>query len=75
MFGEYEVGGTDWLYLAGTDFANLQFPKLGQKPAPGVSESIQHGIFAYFVPPVALYSLLGVLMWISRNHPTLDERA
>lgn len=75
VFGEYEVGGTDWLYLAGTDFANLQFPKLGQEPAPGVSESIQHGIFAYFVPPVALYSLLGVLMWISRNHPTLDERA
>jgi formate dehydrogenase iron-sulfur subunit len=69
VFGEYEVGGTDWLYLAGTDFASLQFPKLSQNPAPGVSESIQHGIFAYFVPPVSLYALLGVLMWISRNHP------
>ena len=74
VFGEYEVGGTDWLYLANTDFANMQFPKLGQKPAPGVSESIQHGIFAYFVPPVSLYALLGVLMWISRNHPHDDER-
>lgn len=73
IFGEYEVGGTDWLYLAGTDFSNLKFPKLGQKPAPGVSESIQHGIFAYFFPPVMLYALLGVLMWISRNKPSMDE--
>jgi Fe-S-cluster-containing dehydrogenase component len=75
VFGEYEVGGTDWLYLAGTDFADLRFPKLGQRPVPGVSESIQHGIFAYFVPPVSLFALLGVLMWISRNHPNPDEGA
>ena len=73
IFGEYEVGGTDWLYLAHTDFEKLQFPKLGDKPAPGVSESIQHGIFAYFVPPVSLYALLGVIMWIAKNRPKLGE--
>ena len=72
-FGEYEVGGTDWLYLAHTDFEKLQFPKLGDKPAPGVSESIQHGIFAYFVPPVSLYALLGVIMWIAKNRPKVGE--
>ncbi len=75
VFGEYEVGGTDWLYLAGAAFADLQFPKLGQNPAPGVSESIQHGIFAYFIPPVSLYALLGVLMWISKHNPKTDEGA
>lgn len=68
VFGEYEVGGTAWLYLAGRDFSDLQFPKLGKSPAPGISESIQHGIFAYFVPPVAIYALLGVLMWTSKDH-------
>jgi formate dehydrogenase iron-sulfur subunit len=73
IYGEYEVGGTDWLYLAGMSFAELQFPALGQKPAPGVSESIQHGIFAYFVPPVSLYALLGVIMWISKHRPQRDE--
>lgn len=67
IYGELEVGGTSWLYLAGRDFAELQFPKLGKDPAPGVSESIQHGIFAYFVPPVALYALLGMLMRISES--------
>ncbi len=73
IFGEYEVGGTDWLYLAGTDFAKLRFPTLGDKPAPGVSESIQHGIFAYFVPPVSLYALLGVIMWMARNRSQIME--
>jgi len=69
LFGEYEVGGTGWLYLAGVDFSALQFPKVGDNPAPGISESIQHGIFAYFVPPVALYALLGALMRISKDWP------
>jgi len=73
IYGEYEVGGTDWLYLGGTDFKNLQFPKLGVNPAPGVSESIQHGIFAYFVPPVSLYALLGAVMWTARNHGDEEE--
>jgi Fe-S-cluster-containing dehydrogenase component len=73
IFGEYEVGGTSWMYLANKDFAELDFPKLGQKPAPGVSESIQHGIFAYFVPPVSLYALLGGIMWISKRRKELDE--
>jgi formate dehydrogenase iron-sulfur subunit len=67
IYGEKEVGGTSWLYLAAKDFNSLDFPKLGNKEAPGVSESIQHGIFAYFVPPVLLYALLGGVMWISKN--------
>ncbi len=35
IFGETEAGGSSWLYLAGTDFDNLGFPKdLGRKPYP-----------------------------------------
>lgn len=67
VFGEYEVGGTSWIYLASKDFNELGFPKLGNSPAPGVSETIQHGIFAYFVPPIALYALLGGVMWLNKN--------
>lgn len=67
IYGFTEVGGTSWMYLANTEFEKLEFPKLGDSPAPGVSESIQAGIFAYFVPPIALYSLLGGIMWITKN--------
>ena len=48
------------------------FPKLGTNPAPGVSESIQHGLFAYFVPPVAIYALLGGVMWLSKDRENTE---
>lgn len=67
VFGEHEVGGTSWLYLASNTLVETVFPKLGTNPAPGVSESIQHGLFAYFVPPVAIYALLGGVMWLSKD--------
>jgi Fe-S-cluster-containing dehydrogenase component len=67
VYGETEVGGTSWLYLAGRDFAEIGFPRLGANPAPGVTESIQHGIFAYFVPPISLYALLGGIMWMMKS--------
>lgn len=67
IYGEHEVGGTSWLYLASKDFSELDFPELGTKPAPGASESIQHGIFKYFIPPVAFYAMLGGVMWMTKN--------
>lgn len=67
IYGENEVGGTSWMYLSGRDFTGLQFPKLGTNPAPGVSEAIQSGIFAYFMPPVALYAILGAMMWMAKT--------
>lgn len=67
IYGEEEGGGTSFMYLASRDFADLDLPTLGTNPMPGTTESIQHGIFAYFVPPVMLYALLGTLMWISKR--------
>ncbi len=67
VFGEHEVGGTSWMYLSSKEFTKIGFPKLGENPAPGVTEAIQHGIFAYFVPPIAIYALLGGVMWLNKN--------
>ncbi len=74
IYGEHEVGGTAWLYLSDKELAGEVFPKLGNDPAPGVSESIQHGLFAYFVPPVALYALLGGIMWLSKDKDKSEEK-
>jgi Fe-S-cluster-containing dehydrogenase component len=73
IFGEKEVGGTSWIYLSKVDFSKLRFPKLKEKPAPGVSEAIQHGIFSYFIPPLALYAWLGGVMWVSKRKQKLEE--
>jgi formate dehydrogenase iron-sulfur subunit len=55
------------MYLASEKFSSIGFPVLPEKAAPGVSESIQHGIFAYFVPPAMYFSLLGLLMWVNKK--------
>jgi formate dehydrogenase iron-sulfur subunit len=75
VFGEHEVGGTSWMYLADKQLAGSVFPKLGNNPAPGVSESIQHGLFAYFVPPIAVYTLLGGIMWLTKDKEAKKEKS
>jgi formate dehydrogenase iron-sulfur subunit len=62
LYGHDEVGGTSWLYMAGVDFSKTELPTLSSRPAPEATEPIQHGIFKYFVPPLALYSILGISM-------------
>ena len=73
ILGEREVAGTSWLYLAGSEFTELGFPKLSEHSAPGVSEEIQHGIFASYFPPVFYYSLIGSVMWLSKKRRTREE--
>lgn len=67
VYGEHEVGGTSWMYLAARDFNKLAFPVHKNSPAPGASESLQHGIFKYFIPPASLFALLGGIMWLGKN--------
>lgn len=67
VYGLEEVGGTSWIYLTSVDSRTLNFVELNKNPVPGTVESIQHGIFAYFVPPIALYAWLGSIMWISKR--------
>jgi Fe-S-cluster-containing dehydrogenase component len=66
IYGEHEIGGTTWMYISCKKFDELKMPPLGTNTAPGISEAIQHGIFAYFVPPVTLFALLGTLMWVTK---------
>jgi hypothetical protein len=68
ILGEQEAGGTSWMYLANRDFTKIGFPELQDKPAAAVTEAIQHGLFAYFISPVALFALLGGIMWINKNN-------
>jgi len=76
VYGEREAGGTSWMYLAGADFINTELPKLADRPIPELTESIQHGIFRSFVPPLALYALLGLIMYSLREEKRIpgDQR-
>jgi Fe-S-cluster-containing dehydrogenase component len=62
IYGEHEVGGTSWLYLADRSFREIDLPDVPDEPPGKVTEGIQHGIFKGFSGPLMLFALLGVLM-------------
>jgi hypothetical protein len=62
VYGEDEVGGTSWLYISKVPFEKLGFETLPVKPMPHLTETIQHGVFAYMWGPIALFALLGGAM-------------
>jgi len=67
IYGEHEVGGTAWLYLAEVPFEKIGFLTLGEQSVTHLNETVQHSIFKHFIPPLALYSVLGALMWNFRD--------
>lgn len=73
IYGEKEAGGTSVLYLSAVPFEKLGLPMLDNEPLPDMAESIQHGIFKYFIPPVALYGALGIYSLISRKKGSEEE--
>ncbi len=72
IYGEYEVGGTSWMYLSNQQFTDIGFPELGNKSPAQLTESIQHGIFKGFTGPVLLFGLLGIIMKVMQKDET-DE--
>ena len=76
VYGEHEVGGTSWLYLSGKPITEMGMPKLGEKPIPSYTETIQHSLFKNFVPQLALFTILGSLMWIfKKQEKEYDDNA
>lgn len=64
IYGLEEVGGTSVLYLSkkSVDYASIGLPDFDFRPVSGLTESIQHRIFQYFIPPIAVYGILGGIM-------------
>ena len=67
VYGEYEAGGTSWLYLSSFPFETLDFVQLASIAPSRLTEMIQHGVFKHWMPPLALYGLLAIVMWLSRR--------
>jgi formate dehydrogenase beta subunit len=73
IYGENEVGGTCWMYLAGQPFEKLGFNPLPVKPMPQLAESIQHSLFSYLWSPIVLFGMLSGIMWSSRGKGERDD--
>lgn len=77
VYGEYEVGGTSWMYLAGRKHEEIDLAKLPEKAPPRLTEAIQHGIFNYGAAPILFYGSLAGLMWFNnrkkKHEPDVNE--
>lgn len=67
VYGETDAGGTQCLYLSHVPFSDLGLPDLGDEAVPSLNREIQHGIYQGFIAPVALYAVLGGVMWRNRR--------
>jgi Fe-S-cluster-containing dehydrogenase component len=67
IFGEHDGGGTQVLYLAAVDFEKLGLPTLGDEPAGAIAQDVQHAVYKGFIAPVALYAVLGAVIWRNRR--------
>jgi formate dehydrogenase beta subunit len=73
VYGETDGGGTQVLYLSHVPFEKLGLPPLGDTSAPALARSIQHGVYRGFVAPVALYGVLGFVLWRNRQRSESAE--
>ncbi len=69
VYGEGEVGGTSWLYLAGRPVKEIGLLDLPGAAPPRLTEEIQHGIFRYGMIPIAFYGLLSYLWHRNLQRP------
>ena len=77
MYGETDLGGTQVLYLSHVPFEKLGFRFSSDEGVPARQQTIQHGIYKGFAAPLALYGLLGAVMFRNRRkgdrHESEDE--
>jgi len=60
VYGEYEVGGTGWLYLSPVPFEEIGFRNdLGTTPYPEYTRDFLYGV------PLALFGLPALLFGLS----------
>lgn len=72
VYGETDLGGTQMLYLSHVEFEKLGFRFTDKDSVPNMQQTIQHGIYQGFAAPVALYALLGAVVF--RNRKNIESK-
>jgi len=77
IYGETEIGGTSVMLMAPKDitFEELGYYHWDETPPGELAENIQQGIFKYWIPPVALYSALGIIAFANRKKNVEQDEA
>lgn len=73
IYGERELGGTQVLYVSHVPFEDLGFRFDDEQSVPHTQQTVQHGVYQGFVAPLALYGILGAVMFRNRRARKTDE--
>jgi hypothetical protein len=69
VYGEFEGGGTQVLYLSAVPFENLALPGLPEESIPQKYLKWQKRVYSYLAVPAVLYaSMVGVIHGNWRDH-------
>lgn len=69
VYGEYEAGGTQVLYLSAVPFRNLGLPDLPEESVPQKYLKWQKRVYSYLAVPAVLYaSMVGVIRGNWKEH-------
>ncbi len=69
VYGEFDAGGTQVLYLSHVPFDSIGLPDIGDKPVPETAYRVQEGIY-YKVPfaaPVGLFAVLAAVIYRNKR--------
>lgn len=67
VYGEFEAGGTQVLYLSHVPFEKIGLPAYSAASVPEPQRTLQHGIYQGFVAPLALYGVLAAVLYKNRE--------
>ncbi len=70
VYGEKEVGGTQFQFLAGVPFEKLGYPDLRDRSFASQSEGIQHTLYKGMIAPVAV---LAGLVWAAKRSAHVED--
>lgn len=75
VYGETDLGGTQVLYLSHIPFEDLGFRFTQAQSVPSTQHAVQSGIYKGFIAPIALYGLLGAVMFRNRRKDASNDDA
>lgn len=67
VYGEFEAGGTQVLYLSHVPFEKIGLPAYSADSVPETQRALQHGIYQGFIAPLALYGALAAVLIKNRE--------
>jgi len=73
VYGEHDLGGTQVLYLSHVPFEKLGCRFGTDQPVPETQQSVTHAVYKGFAAPLALYAVLGAVMFRNRKREGSEE--